>query len=326
MVYTELEAFLLKKMRMSHIYQPAMIKHLLRNNGVASDAEIAKELSQQDPTQIEYYQNITNNMVGKVLRNHQIVDKTKKEYHLNGFNELSQEQINKLIYICNNKLEEYIGKRGERIWQHRSKSRDNIPGSIKYQVLARAHFRCELCGCKDSDKALEVDHITPKNLGGEDSINNYQALCYSCNAMKRDHDSTDFRGVDEMYAHREENCIFCTIDRKRIIEENNLAYLIFDGFPVTRHHMLVIPKRHFAEYFSIFQPELNAVQDLLQKGKEMASKDDKSIEGFNIGINSGRAAGQTVFHCHTHLIPRREHDVANPAGGVRHVMAGRGHY
>ena len=326
MIYNELKSFLLEKMRMSHIYQPVMIKHLLRNHGVASDSDIAKEISLQDPTQIEYYQNITNNMVGKVLRNHKIVDKNKKEYALNGFSDLTQDQIIELINICNAKLEQYIDKRGEAIWQHRSKSREPISGSIKYEVLKRARFRCELCGCMDSEKALEVDHIVPKNLGGEDSINNYQALCYSCNAMKRDHDSTDFRSLDTQYAHREQDCLFCKIEKNRIVEENSLAYLIMDGYPVTPMHMLVIPKRHFGEYFDIFQPELNAIQDLLVKGKEMAKKNDKSISGFNIGINSGQAAGQTIFHCHTHLIPRRENDVENPRGGVRHLMPGKGYY
>jgi len=115
MIYNELKSFLLEKMRMSHIYQPVMIKHLLRNHGVASDSDIAKEISLQDPTQIEYYQNITNNMVGKVLRNHKIVDKNKKEYALNGFSDLTQDQIIELINICNAKLEQYIDKRGEAI-------------------------------------------------------------------------------------------------------------------------------------------------------------------------------------------------------------------
>lgn len=326
MSYLQLKGFLEGKMRMSHIYQPAMIKFLLRHNGAASDAEIAKEISLQDPTQVEYYQNITNNMVGKVLRSHKIVDKAKKDYVLNGYSELTDQEVKSLIDICNAKLEEYIDKRGNSIWQHRSKNRNSISGSIKYQVLKRAHFRCELCGCMDSEKALEVDHIVPKNLGGEDSINNYQALCYSCNAMKRDHDSTDFRDLDKAYAHKEEDCLFCQMEKGRILEENNLAYLIYDGYPVTPSHMLIITKRHFKEYFDIFQPELNAIQDLLLKGKEIATKDDRRIQGFNIGINSGQAAGQTIFHCHTHLIPRREHDVKNPAGGVRHIIDGMGYY
>jgi ATP adenylyltransferase len=326
MNYIEIRRFLVDKMKMSHIYQPVMIKCLLRNNGIAKDVDIAKEISMQDPSQIEYYQDITNNMVGRVLRNHNIVYKDKKDYTLNGFGELSVAEVKDLINICNEKLEIYIDKRGADIWKHRTKGRAPIRGSIKYEVLKRAHFRCELCGIMDSEKALEVDHITPKNLGGEDSINNYQALCYSCNSMKSDHDNTDFRGLNNEYEHREDNCIFCKMEQKRIISENNLAYLIFDQYPVTLNHMLIIPKRHFKDYFDIHQPELNAVQDLLLKGKNLASKQDKTIMGYNIGINSGQAAGQTIFHCHTHLIPRREHDVDNPAGGVRHLIIGKGHY
>ena len=326
MTFVQLKEFLTEKMRMSHIYQPVMIKRLLKNNGISKDEEIAMDISMQDPSQIEYYKNVTNNMVGKVLRSHNIVDKVKKIYTLNGYEELTTDQILELIDICNRKLEAYIDKRGEYIWQHRLKSREPISGSVKYQVLKRARFRCELCGISAFEKALEVDHIVPKNLNGEDSINNYQALCYSCNAMKRDHDSTDFRRLDELYAHRAENCLFCNIPSDRIVAQNNLAYLIYDQFPVTRFHMLIIPKRHFPEYFEIQQSELNAIQELLQKGKGIAIQQDKRIVGYNIGINSGIAAGQTILHCHTHLIPRRENDVENPRGGIRHVIADKGYY
>ena len=325
MEFAELKTFLAEKMRMSHIYQPVMIKHLLGNKGIANDIDIAREISLQDPSQIEYYQSITNNMVGKVLRNHKVVTKEKNCYRLNGFSHLSNNEVSELISICEAKLIEYVEKRGEQIWNHRRRNRMPIPGNIRYRVLARAKNRCELCGCPEPG-CLEVDHIVPKNQGGEDSINNYQALCYICNSQKRDLDDTDFRGIDKSYSHREDSCLFCRIEKKRIIEENNLAYLIFDGYPVTQHHMLIIPKRHFGEYFDIYQPELNAIQHLLIRGKELASKDDKTIKGFNIGINSGQVAGQTIFHCHTHLIPRREKDVENPIGGVRNIIQGMGTY
>lgn len=326
MTYTKLREFLVDKMRMSHIYQPVMIKCLLRNKGVANDLDIAKEISLQDPSQTEYYQSITNNMVGRVLRSHDVVSKDKREYRLNGFTELNEQQVRELIDICNEKLEGYITQRGAAIWQHRTKSRSSISGSIKYQVLKRAHFRCELCGCMDSERALEVDHIVPKNLGGQDSINNYQALCYSCNAMKRDHDNTDFREIDILYGHRAEGCLFCNMEKGRIITENNLAYLVYDKYPVTELHMLVIPKRHFGEYFEVFQPEVNAIQALLLEGKELIAKKDSNVKGFNIGINNGAVAGQTIHHCHTHLIPRRQDDVDNPRGGIRHVIQGKGYY
>lgn len=151
-------------------------------------------------------------------------------------------------------------------------------------------------------------------------------MCYSCNASKRDLDDTDFRGLGKSYEHRTENCIFCEPDQKRIIESNNMAFLILDKFPVTENHLLVIPKRHFSNYFDIRQPELNAIQQLLIKGRDRIKIKDSSISDFNIGINSGENAGQTIFHCHVHLIPRTKGDVENPKGGIRNVFADKGAY
>ncbi|MBW6461037.1 MAG: HIT family protein [Bacteroidales bacterium] len=106
----------------------------------------------------------------------------------------------------------------------------------------------------------------------------------------------------------------------------SLAYLILDHYPVARFHSLVIPKRHFSDYFEITQPELNAVNQLLIFGKEYLINNDRTIKGFNIGVNSGIVAGQTIMHCHTHLIPRKDKDVEDPRGGIRHVIPGMGYY
>lgn len=326
MTFQDLKSFLESKMRMSHIYQPVMIKHLLEQGGNATDKEIAHEISKYDQSQIEYYQNITNNMVGKVLRSHNIVAKKGNSYCIDGFQDLTKYQIDELKTICETKLDEYIRKRGQKIWEHRRNIRGYISGSIKYEVLKRAQFRCELCGISAVEKALEVDHIEPKNLGGEDSINNYQALCYSCNAMKRDTDNTDFRKNAEKYHDRQKDCPFCEVKRDQIIKENNLGYLIFDRFPVTEYHSLIIPKRHFSDYFETTQAEFNAISFLLNFGKDYLFGLDGSIQGFNIGINSGTVAGQTVPHCHTHLIPRRDQDVDDPRGGVRHIIPEKGFY
>lgn len=303
-----------------------MLKHLLEQGGAATDKDIAHEISKYDVSQIEYYQKITNNMVGRVLRSHNIVAKEGNTYRIDGFVNLTKNQINELVSICETKLDSYIQKRGEKIWEHRGNKRGYISGSIKYEVLKRAQFRCELCGISADVKALEVDHIEPKNLGGEDSINNYQALCYSCNAMKRDTDDTDFRMNAEKYNNRLTDCPFCEVTKDRIVMENNLGFIIYDKFPVTDLHSLVIPKRHFSDYFDSTQAELNAITFLLSSAKEHLSGLDRSIKGFNIGINSGLVAGQTVNHCHTHLIPRRDNDVSDPRGGVRHVIPGMGYY
>lgn len=322
----DLKKFIKEKMRMSHIYQPVMIKTLLLNGGRASRSVIAEEILRYDPSQVEYYENIVNNMVGRVLRNHNIVRKEKDDYCLNSSEDFSKEELSELVKLCDEKILGYIKKRGEKVWDHRTKGRKQISGSIKYKVLKRAGFRCELCGIPADEKALEVDHIVPKNTGGEDSINNYQALCYSCNAMKRDQDDEDFRLLKDLYEHREIDCLFCMIPTKRIIRQNNLAYTIFDKFPVTPMHTLIIPKRHVSSYFDLKQAELNAIQQLINESKVNLTKNFKEISGFNIGVNLGQDAGQTIMHCHVHLIPRRRGDVLNPIGGVRNVIPGKADY
>ena len=121
-------------------------------------------------------------------------------------------------------------------------------------------------------------------------------------------------------------CLFCNIPKERIIAENEYAYAIHDGFPVTERHSLIVPKRHVSEYFGLTNDELIGCDSLLRTVREEILAADDSVGGFNIGMNSGAVAGQTIFHCHIHLIPRREGDVANPRGGVRNVIPGKGNY
>ena len=210
-------------MRMSHIYQPVMIKTLLTNGGKSDKNLIAKKILEYDFSQVEYYENITNNMVGRVLRNHDIVQKNKDNYILKSHKNLSKEEIEEIINLCDSKIQEYIDNRGKKIWEHRRKNRRPVPGSIRYEVLKRANGRCELCGISKDLKALEVDHIVPKNKGGEDSINNYQALCYSCNSNKRDLDDTDFRNLNSIYETRDDNCIFCNDFNDSTILKNQFS-------------------------------------------------------------------------------------------------------
>lgn len=121
-------------------------------------------------------------------------------------------------------------------------------------------------------------------------------------------------------------CLFCSIDDTRIIAANELVYAIHDGFPVTEGHTLIIPKRHVEDYFGLSQEEVLACDDLLRSLRDQAQLEDASIAGFNIGMNAGEAAGQTIFHCHIHLIPRRVGDVEEPRGGIRHLIPGNGNY
>ncbi len=125
------------------------------------------------------------------------------------------------------------------------------------------------------------------------------------------------------------DCLFCHVlvtDRQRIIAENDLCSAIRDGFPVTDGHTLVIPKRHAETFFDLTEEEVLACNRLLHEQRRAILRSDKSVQGFNIGMNAGEAAGQTQFHCHIHLIPRRLGDVENPRGGIRHVIPGKGFY
>ncbi len=326
--FEELKKFIIKDMRTSHIYQPVMLIELLKHSGKRTVTEIAKAFVSRDPTQVEYYSNIIKNMVGRVLTKNRGITYTKDDtYFLSGFNELDQYQCEDLIKLCQQRLEGYEAKRVDAMSEHRRRDHNPISGSIRYVVIKRAEFRCELCGISADEKNLEVDHIHPQSLGGIDDLSNYQALCYTCNSNKGNTDDTDFRSLKTQYDHREPSCLFCdTLTNRSIIAENALAYAIRDGFPVTPLHTLIIPKRHVVDYFGLSQAEINATTQLIHQLRESMMKEDVTVEGFNIGMNCGEAAGQTIFHCHIHLIPRRGGDAENPRGGVRHIIPGKGDY
>jgi len=121
-------------------------------------------------------------------------------------------------------------------------------------------------------------------------------------------------------------CLFCTTKEEEIIEENEFAYATFDSYPVSSKHCLIVPKRHIKDYFELNENEVTGCDQLIKIIKNQIEKDDKTVKGFNIGINSGKVAGQSIMHCHIHLIPRREGDVENPQGGVRGVIPSKQHY
>ena len=121
-------------------------------------------------------------------------------------------------------------------------------------------------------------------------------------------------------------CIFCKIRKEELQFENQLAYSSIDSYPVSEFHSLIVPKRHVETYFELTKEEIKACNELILKTKEKILKQDFNVKGFNIGTNVGKSAGQSIMHCHIHLIPRREGDVENPQGGVRSVIPNKQHY
>ncbi|ADQ13702.1 histidine triad (HIT) protein [Halanaerobium hydrogeniformans] len=111
-------------------------------------------------------------------------------------------------------------------------------------------------------------------------------------------------------------CIFCEYDKDKYIAENDLAFAIYDNFPVNKGHILVIPKRHFSSYFEAKAAEIEAIFKLTKRCKEILEvKYDP--DGYNIGVNVNYPGGQTIMHLHQHIIPRYKGDVENPRGGIR---------
>ena len=121
-------------------------------------------------------------------------------------------------------------------------------------------------------------------------------------------------------------CAFCTTPPERVIAVNHLAFAINDGFPATKHHALVMPKRHVSDYFDLTAEEVAACHDVIKVVRGRILAEDPTVKAFNVGVNAGAIAGQTVWHCHFHVIPRREGDVPDPRGGVRHVIPRKGSY
>lgn len=325
-----LSSYLKHTMNMTHIYQPVMIKTMLENDGVATIEQIAEAILSYDQSQKDYYADRVRQMVGQVLVRNEVVTTIKEGRNNIGYglnvNADTLDEKDNLIDLCDTKIADYLKENGDNLWEHRYRNRSNFRGSTRYEALKRAKRRCELCGKHDDEGTLQLDHIIPHSKGGSDDISNLQVLCSTCNANKRDMDDEDFRGIMDSYNHRNHDCLFCDDIYPRKIDENELCFAVRDGFPVTELHTLIIPKRHVSDYFDLYQPELNAMQSLLKTQRQKILSIDNSVNGFNVGINAGKSAGQTIFHVHMHLIPRRDGDTDNPKGGVRGVIAEKQQY
>ena len=120
-------------------------------------------------------------------------------------------------------------------------------------------------------------------------------------------------------------CAFCTLPSTRVIDENATTIAVRDGYPVSPGHTLVIPKRHIGSFFDLSEQERDGLLALLDRAKLVLDQEFQP-QGYNIGINDGAAAGQTVPHLHVHLIPRFEGDLPDPRGGVRWVIPDKAKY
>lgn len=320
MIFEELKEFLENKMWLNHIYQPLLIGTLVELGGYATVRQLAITFLARDESQIRYYEKKLREMPIRVLKHHGLIRKDGELVSLNlNVRKLTLKQKAEVKRICEAKIQRFIESRGLSIWDHRLLDDNPVSDSLRFRVLKEAKGRCALCGATRDERTLDVDHIIPRSRGGRTEYENLQVLCSKCNRSKQDKDDSDFRSLLEDSGN--EYCVFCQLrDSQERIIENEYAFALPDENPVTEGHTLIITKRHFADFFESTRKEQNATHDLLNIRRKQLLEQDPSIRGFNIGVNSGKAAGQTTSHLHIHLIPRREGDMDDPRGGVRNVI------
>jgi ATP adenylyltransferase len=156
--FERLRDFIFHRMRLSHIYQPVMLRTLLARGGRATREEIARAFLNEDRSQLDYYRVITREMPGRVLRKHGIVVEDGQVYRLaDHLLNLTEAERRRLIELCNDRLAAYLRDRDDP-WSHRRKAFGALSGTIRYEVLRRAAGRCQACGISVEVRALEVDH------------------------------------------------------------------------------------------------------------------------------------------------------------------------
>ncbi|MDA1029220.1 MAG: HNH endonuclease [Bacteroidetes bacterium] len=200
MTVKDLHTFLTEKMSMSEVYQPVIIKHLIKKGGRCSKEDLAARLADNDRSVQEYYQRILMRWPKETLTKHHIVsyDKSTKEFRL--LLDSKGDNLETLVQECDTKIEEWL------VYKRGLASNLNIRSSTRYQVLKAAKGKCQLCGVPSELSPIDVDHIVPKSRANRygkvvidgkpidvDSIENLQALCFRCNRAKRDGDQTDWR-------------------------------------------------------------------------------------------------------------------------------------
>ena len=203
---SKLADFLSRRMSMTEVYQPVIVKELLLNNGKCKKTDLAAAIAKYDLSILDYYRKVVMRWPKATLSKHQIVEYQRRGeiFKINGdmfdLNDISLE-----LELCESKIAEWIDKK--KAVEHSPQANE----SVRYKILKNAKGKCELCGIPSSLRPIDIDHIVPqstKNKNGKVNKNgewidvhseeNLQALCYKCNRAKRATDSTDFRRTKKL--------------------------------------------------------------------------------------------------------------------------------
>jgi hypothetical protein len=222
---------------------------------------------------------------------HSITRYERGTYALVGGEELSDAERDQLLELCRQRLDAFREQRGEEVGclLTQKPAASGTGAATAPRSAARSQSGCSPVPAAAANAAAHTSTrgpwrwttSCPGTRGGSDDLSNLQALCFRCNAGKRDTDTTDFRGLQASYASREAGCVFCALEASgRVLLENELALCIADAYPVTPGHSLVIPRRHVADGLALHQPEWNAVVELLKLRREQLSAQDATVSGW----------------------------------------------
>ncbi len=302
MTYEDLVDFLERRMSMSHIYQPLLVRCLLDAGGTATLRQLAQAFVAEDESQLRYYEQRIREMPVRVLSRHGVLAREGQLVTLS-VPTLSFVQRAHLRMLCEQRLQEYLRRRGLATWDYRLL--DNpVPDSLRYQALKASGGRCALCGVTKEMSPLDVDHIIPRSRGGRTELANLQVLCMKCNRSKGNRDETDFRAAAPEAP--QEGCPFCGASlAARAVQDYRSVFAVPDPRPVTPGHHLVLPKRHREDYFAMTAQERADADDLLRYLRGTLLAADSAIAGFTVSTGLGTAADLSVGHARLHLIPRR---------------------
>lgn len=279
--YGSLEYFIKKKMSMTHIYQPVMIRTLLESKDYkASREEIARQFLGMDTSQLHYYEAIVGRWPHQTLKSHDIIDYNRKgkKYTLL-LDCATREQKDRLIELCNLRLQEFIDK-DPAIRRYREIDKRSLSGSVRYDILAKSKGVCVACGVTSKEAILHVDHIVPINAGGRNHPDNMQALCYKCNTQKRDRDATDFILWHKRLQFRKPRCNMC-IDKKHDIE-NNMAYCVLSK---NDKPSIVVPRRHTESFAELVLPERSLCLALVDRAIQHIKDHNTAIKRVDMMLD-----------------------------------------
>ena len=298
MEYEELYKFIHEKMKMTHIYQPIMIKTLLESkNNTATVEEIAQKFLNQDLSQLEYYKKIVKKWPHITLvKNNKIVKYCKKDkvYELPLYNVTNKEK-QKLKELCDLRLQEFIDK-GPWIRTMRLIDSKPISGNMRYDTLSKSGGVCVACGKSATVVPMDIDHIVPRSWGGKTEPTNLQALCYQCNREKRDRDEMDFIKTQKSLQFRKHKCSLCS--RTDTITSNHLVCAMEAKGSASDMHSLILPNRHVSTFVELIPAErqlcINLMHDRIH---DIKSRTD--FKRFDISYLEESAND----HCHISIIP-----------------------